>query len=192
MESTRTTTRDLLTNTESDANSDNPRIKLERTYSPQSVMWDPDNGDCDVTPRPIQRVHFQRTVAVRVIRSHREFTPKQLRKCWYQADEFRTIRKACLLDLQKKADADRDQESSEIEDETFCIRGLDNFEETTVRQKRWMRAEAAMAVFDAIDYGFPDIVVASEYATVAKPAQRWARFVGLRDQRYAESIYDGE
>ena len=177
-----------------DMNTGNPRAKLERTFSPQSVIDHPynytsDGSELPVHPeRSIQRIRFRHSVAVRFIRSRRKYTPQQIRSCWYQSHEFREIAEECIQDLHKKIQNDADDQT-EIEDETFCIRGLENYIESAQQQKHWIRAEAANAVMNAADYGCDEITIAREYTAVADQAQRWARFVGLRDQRYAESIY---
>ena len=73
-------------------------------------------------------VRFSRKVTVREIRSHHDYTPRQIKKCWYQEDEVNQIKVKCLRILKqqkqkqkqkrehnimkKGEDEDEDEESS--------------------------------------------------------------------------------
>ncbi|OEU08664.1 hypothetical protein FRACYDRAFT_249564 [Fragilariopsis cylindrus CCMP1102] len=47
-------------------------------------------------------VRFSRKVTVREIRSHHDYTPRQVKKCWYQEDEVDQIKLKCLRILKEQ------------------------------------------------------------------------------------------
>ena len=186
------------------------RMKLERTKSPSSIACYPsvappcaktEIGDGDCTESyydPV--VRFARSVTVRFTRSHHDYTPRQIKDCFYQDYELREIRAKCGEDLQrfrntKENGADDDLQDANIygdnddENDTCCIRGLEIYEDSLYRRKRMLRAKAANRVFDAEDDGCDEITIANEYSEVAARSQTWANIVGLRDQRDAAAIH---
>ena len=164
----------------------NPRPKLESARSPQSVMAYPHDDDFKKRRSKDKReVRFNSSVGVRYIGSCHDFTPRRIRRSWYQPYEYSEIMKECKEDLQMKIEKNPD----DIEDETFCIRGLEFCTQLGREQRHYIRNEAETAVLDAQDFGCNDIAIAKRYSTAAYQAQRWARFNGLRDQRHAESIH---
>lgn len=178
--------------------SENRRSKLERTDSPQSVACYPSVTPDDLTgtvapstsESPNYGVRFSRSVIVRFTRSHRDYTPRQIKDCFYQYYELQDIKEKCFDDLRRHMFGEENDDTKNKEsDDTYCLRGLENFDEWSNKQKHKLRAEAALKVFDAEDDGCDEITISREYASVTARSQTWANIMGLRDQRDAFSIH---
>ena len=138
-------------------------------------------------------VRFDRSVIVRFTRSHHDYTARQIKDCWYQSYELRDIKDRCGEDLLKyklsePTNTNNINKSSD-NDESFCMRGLEGYDELAHKQKHRLRAEAASKVFEAEDDGCDEYTIAKEYASVTARSQTWANIIGLRDQRDAQSIH---
>lgn len=48
-----------------------------------------------------RKVRFSRKVVVRNTRSHHDYTPRQIKNCWYQQYEIEVVRDECLRDIQR-------------------------------------------------------------------------------------------
>jgi hypothetical protein len=183
-------------NTEPQMDLGNRRSKLERSDSPPSVACFPSAcSDCeslrgdDASETSTRSVRFERTVTVRFTRSHRDYTPRQIKDCWYQSYEHQEIKEQCVDDLETAFDREMAGDEIDENDEKFCMRGLESYDEVAHKEKHRLRAEAANTVFIAEDDGCDDITIAEEYAEVVARSQTWANIVGLRDQRIAASIH---
>lgn len=134
-------------------------------------------------------VRFERSVTIRFTRSRRDYTPRQLKDCWYQPSELQDIRSSCSEDIRKTEDL-REQQREDTTDDTCCVRGLESHDELAHKQKFRLRAEAAGTVFNAEEHGCNEKQIASRYSEVTARSQTWANVLGLRDQREANSIHD--
>ena len=192
--------------------SGNQRKKLKRTDSPSSIACYPsvappcskiEIGDGDFSKSYYTpAVRFERSVTVRFTRSHHDYTPCQIKDCFYQDYELREIRAKCGEDLRrfrnkKETGGDDDDllaaniygNENEDENDESCVRGLETYEELASRRKQMLRVKAANRVFDAEDDGCDETTIANEYSKVAARTQTWANIVGLRDQREAAAIH---
>ena len=189
------------------------RAKLERSDSPQSVSCFPSSSSCrrmedsdlhgndhcenpdnstTAATEPLSlsalSVRFDRSVTVRFTRSRHDYTVRQINDCWYQPHELRDIKDRCGEDLlqYKLSEVNTD------DDESFCMRGLEGYDELAHKQKHRLRAEAASKVFEAEDDGCDEYTIAKEYSFVTARSQTWANIIGLRDQRDAQSIHESQ
>lgn len=62
-------------------------------------------------------VRFSRKVTVREVRSHHDYTPRQIKKCWYQEDEVDQIKLKCLRILKHQEQKQRREQQSIIKEE---------------------------------------------------------------------------
>jgi hypothetical protein len=182
----------------SDMKSGKRRMKFERTNSQASVACYPSAAPCATTEDgdgDYSSVRFERSVTIRFTQSHHDYTPREIKDCFYQCYELREIKAKCAEDLRrfrKKENGDDQADEIYDDDETCYIRGLETLEEVTHERKHRLRAEAANKVFDAEDDGCDDITIAREYSLVAAQSQTWANIVGLRDQRSRERTHTTE
>ena len=185
------------------------KMQQERTHSPTSAtryptcaggkMVDEDTESTDIdsetnteqnlylSERTVS-VRFERSVTVRFTRSHRDYTDRQIKDCWYQPDELQDILTSCSEEIEKSEVGE--QQKQESNDITFCLRGLEYIEELAHKQKVRLRAEAATTVFTAEEQGCNEKQIATRYSAVTARSQTWANIMGLRDQRDATSIHE--
>ncbi len=176
---------------------------LERKKSPQSVTrfpspprsskigdWSPDNNSSRRSVRTASSgsgssVRFDRRVIMRLVRSHHDYKPNEIKDCFYQDYEMKEITNQCFEDIQRHLFGGN-EDGHDLE--SYCHRGLEKFEPFDSREKRRLRAKASKKVFDAQDEGCDEMTIAREYATVTSRCQRWANIMGLRDRRGAIAI----
>lgn len=137
----------------------------------------------------IGSVRFSNSVTVRLIRTRHEYTPKQIKRSFYQGYEYAEIKRQCYADLGRHTLGEDEDEREQEEKGAYCLRGIENFDDWANRQKRRIRDEAAIRVFDVQDLGCDDVAISREYYSVTARSQMWANIMGLRDQRDAISIY---
>ncbi len=173
------------------------RRTLERTASPHSVTCFPSStprsskiGDCSPkdnkssrrSDRTATSVRFDRRVIMRHVRSHKNYTPNEIKNSFYQDYEMMEITNQCFEDIQRHLFGGN---ADDHDPQSYCHRGLEKFEPFGSSEKRRLRAEASKKVFDAQDEGCDEMTIAREYATVTVRCQRWANIMGLRDRRSA-------
>ena len=182
------------------------RMQRERTHSPTSVTrfnacpegkldraetktthFDDESSTELYTDTTEQKasVRFERSVNIRYIRSVREYTPRQIKDCWYHPDELQDIRSLFSDELRKA-----EEQVVDSNDDSYCIRGLESHYELAHKQKVRLRSEAAVAVFNAQERGCNENQIAAQCSALTSRSQTWANVMGLRDQREATSIHD--
>eukprot|EP00537_Pseudo-nitzschia_pungens_P004507 CAMPEP_0172368082 /NCGR_PEP_ID=MMETSP1060-20121228/24992_1 /TAXON_ID=37318 /ORGANISM="Pseudo-nitzschia pungens, Strain cf. cingulata" /LENGTH=268 /DNA_ID=CAMNT_0013092541 /DNA_START=177 /DNA_END=983 /DNA_ORIENTATION=- len=145
-------------------------------------------------------VRFCRTVAIRQTLHHRNYTPQEMKACWYQSYEIREIRTTCIVQIQKSVyqgyyyggycdDDDEDTDDDTDDEESICWRGLESYKPEAQERKRRLRRETADAVFDVEDSGDDSITIAKMYSALTWNPQLLANLVGLRDQFEAKLCY---
>lgn len=116
-----------------------------------------------------------------LIRSHRDYKPIEIKRCFYQAEELKAITDQCFEDI-KRPLFEEDQDNQD-EAQSYCHRGLECLGEFDRKEKLRLRTEAYNKVFDAQDKGSDEMAIAREYASATFRCQRWAHIMGLRDRR---------
>lgn len=123
---------------------------------------------------------------MRLVRSHHDYTPNEIKDCFYQDYEMNEITNQCFEDIQMHLFGGEQDDYNP--GQPYCHRGLEKFEPFGSSEKRRLRAEASKKVFDAQDEGCDEMTIAQEYASVTFRCQRWANIMGLRDRRTAIAI----
>ena len=170
---------------------DCPTAATEPCIKVKADECDDDNGNdtqenngVDEGSSPLS-VHFHRTITIRGTRHHRNYTRHEKIACWYQPWEFAERKENCIQDIKRWQDDGEDQ----TDDESYCSRGLESLEPVAARQKRKLRQKTENTVFVNQYIGADDNTIAIDYSALTSRSQMLANFVGLSDQREAESCY---
>jgi hypothetical protein len=134
-------------------------------------------------------VRFAPTTEMRPSLARKDYTPLEMRACWFQDEEYSKIRKDCCKQIKKM------QNGEVLKDKKYCSRGLESHTRLAAISKTLNRQTAINAVLDEQedqrqtgDVDEEDI--AQRYQQATSSCQLWACIVGLRDQRAAEEYSD--
>ena len=75
---------------------------------------------CVSTPPRRTSVRFQADADVYTVQSLADYSPDEIRRCWYSRDEFHTIKQSCLTTIQIM------NTCCFVEDERICYRGFES------------------------------------------------------------------
>jgi hypothetical protein len=127
-------------------------------------------------------VRFSETVLARNTVSCKDYTPEEVKACWYTHDESQIIRKYCRQEIRKMNE----------EDTNYCSRGLEGH--TTVggatkMRNRWLAANAVLdtQMIQWEEGIFDECAIAEIYCRATNSCQKKANIVGLADYRETEA-----
>jgi hypothetical protein len=134
-------------------------------------------------------VRFAPTTDVCPSLARKDYTPQEMRACWYQGEEYRKITKECCKQIKKM------QNGEVLKDKKYCSRGLESHTRLAAISKTLNRQTAINAVLDEQEDQWQmgvglDEDIAQRYQQTTSSCQLWASTVGLRDQRVAEEYMD--
>jgi hypothetical protein len=127
-------------------------------------------------------VSFAPTAAAKYTLSRKAYSPAEKQAAWFCREEFDEITTACCKQVEKI-------ERGEIfKDTKYCARGLESYTRSAAKLKLHSRQAAYAAVLDGQAGSLDDEKkISKAYKNVSFSCQLWARVVGLRDQKAAES-----
>lgn len=141
------------------------------------------------TTEEMTNVSFQNKVKVRFIESHREYTEEEVRRTWYQDEDYNRITRDCCKQIQKS------EVGKVLKADKYCSRGLESHTRLGSLCKKQNRRNGFEAVLREQNEQFQlgvvdDEAIACVYHNVTSSCQLWASAIGLRDQRAAAEYID--
>jgi hypothetical protein len=127
-------------------------------------------------------VRFSENIRVRTTIHCNDYTPEELKACWYTGDDNQRIHRQCSKEIRKL------NEGSTLKDKKYCSRGLEGYTTVGAATKKRNRRSAVNAVLDEqmIQWEediFDEYVIAEIYCITSASCQVRANMVGLRDHR---------
>jgi hypothetical protein len=136
-----------------------------------------------------RRVNFSRNVAIIPTITRKELRPEEVRAAWYSAEEYSSIKDACLKQVIKI-----DQGKS-LKDKKYCARGLEGHTRLgriTRSQNRSLSIDVVLDEQEAIlqfDEGFVgEMTLAQVYQNTTSSCHVSAIAMGLLDQHVAGKL----
>ena len=130
-------------------------------------------------------ISFNERVIVRKAIHINDYTQKEVDRCWYNNEEYNTIRKNIRSTIMLMDAANHKVTDSE----TICRRGLESFTADGMAGRKSRRTKAQNAVFDEQDRQFmnseefDDETIAILYMKRSRASKEIAAIIGLIDER---------
>jgi hypothetical protein len=134
------------------------------------------------------RVNFSRNVAITPTITRKELRPEEVRAAWYSAEEYSSIKDACLKQVNKI------DQGKTLKDKKYCARGLEGHTRLGRITRSQNRSLSIDVVLDEqailqIDEGFVgEMTLAQVYQNTTSSCQVSAIAMGLLDQHVAEKL----
>jgi hypothetical protein len=131
-------------------------------------------------------VSFAPTKAVRPTLSVIDYTPEEVKACWYDDHEYYVIIEECLKVIKKI------QEGKPLNARRYCVRGLDRFTPEAADLRELNKNNTCIAVLEEQNKQLQDghcdpKVIARQYrAAASRRCQHEAQKVGERDALYVQ------
>jgi hypothetical protein len=163
---------------------------LRKLFKPSSDCCSTKSVSTVATEQEEYHVRFSGKVYVRNILSCNDYTPEEVKACWYTHDETQIIHKYCKKEIRKMNE--EEGRSNKFKDTNYCSRGLEGHTTVATTTKMRLRFLAVNAVLDVqmIQWEegiFDECAIAEIYCRATKSCQKRANIVGLADYRETEA-----
>lgn len=125
-------------------------------------------------------VRFNKKCYLKRIKSRHNYTPQEIKECWYSEEDYLEIRNDCIQKIKTI------QLGHKLSGDDDCVRGLDSRTRSAVAIKQQNREDGFWAVLDEQDAGGSPEDIADRYRDVSYGCQLWATAVGRKDHIEAE------